>query len=78
MTPFRFRAVKQDFFNTACGHYKAYSLCAEQQTPQGWISAIAIPDVSCDPEFALRLAEQCTRFQPSPTHLLDVVLDMLP
>lgn len=78
MNQFRFRAVKQNFFKTECGHYKAYSICAEQQAPQGYINTLIIPDVSCDKEFAVQLAEQCTRKQLSPLHLLDVVLDMLP
>lgn len=78
MNRLRFFTIEETYCTTESCSYTAYAIYAEELTSQGWIHALSIPDVSCDKEFALHLAEQCTRFQLSPIQLLDVVLDMLP
>ena len=78
MNKFRFFAVEETYCTPENCSYTAYSIYAEELTSQGWVHALSIPDVSCDKGFAMQLAEQCTRIQLSPMHLLDVVLDMLP
>lgn len=78
MNKFRFFAVAQTYCTAESRSYTAYAIHAEELTPQGWVSVHTIPGVSCDKEFASHLAEQCTRLQLSPMHLLDIVLDMLP
>lgn len=78
MNRFRFFAVEETYCTPENCSYIAYAIYAEELTSQGWVHALSIPDVSCDKEFALHLAEQSTRIQLSPMHLLDVVLDMLP
>ena len=78
MNKFRFFAIEDTYCTTeSCSHI-AYAICAEELASQGWVSVHTIPGVSCDKEFASHLAEQCTRLQLSPMHLLDIVLDMLP
>lgn len=78
MNRFRFFAVAQTYCTAESRSYTAYAIHAEELTSQGWVSVYTIPDVSCDKEFAVHLAEQYTHLQLSPIHLLDVVLDMIP
>ena len=78
MTPFRFRAVKEQHFSDETGGYAAYGILAEQRERRAWIPVLHVEDVSADGAFAARLAARCARFQLDPIHLLDVVADAIP
>lgn len=78
MIRFRFFAVEETYCTAESSSYTAYAIYAEELTLQGWVEVLTIPDVCCDKELALHLAEQYTQLQLSPLHLLDAVLDMLP
>ena len=55
MNQFRFHAVKQDYCTEDAGRYTAYAIRAEEQTPQGWINAFTVQDISCDPALVCRM-----------------------
>lgn len=73
-----FVAMKETYDTKESGKYISYAICVEESTPNGRVTILTIPDVSCDKKFAYCLAEQCTRFHVSPVHLFDVILDTLP
>ena len=57
MNRFRFFAVEETYCTPENCSYIAYAIYAEELTSQGWVHALSIPDVSCDKEFALHLAD---------------------
>ena len=75
---FRFQSVETNCVSADLGRYRSYGILAENREGDGWTQVGLVPDVSCDREFVLGLAERCTRGQLSPLSLVDVIVDSLP
>ena len=56
----------------------SYGIVASTEMNGTYTYTAYIPDISCNKGFVEALAQQCTREQLSPIHLIDVVLDALP
>lgn len=57
----------------------SYSIVGQEFDPQGsTIQSVLIPDISCDKNFAIKLAERCTTGQLLVEQLCEVVYDALP
>ncbi len=74
---FRYTLVEGSSFVFHNKQYQSYGILAWHRTVNGWQEVAIAPDISCDRNMVLNLAEQCTRLQLDPIHLLDVVMDAI-
>ena len=59
------------------GWYQSFGLAVYCTRPGSQVLLTALFDISLDRAFVERLAEDCTRFQLDPVHLMDVAEDAL-
>lgn len=72
---YRFRVIEtEDSFLGG----RSYGIVGEESCSAGWVPAACVPNISCRLPFVTQLAERCNRYQLSPVHLRDVVMDAIP
>ena len=59
------------------GWYQSFGLAVYRTRPGSQVLLTALFDISLDRAVVERLAEDCTRFQLDPVHLMDVAEDAL-
>ncbi|BDF68025.1 DUF6514 family protein [Pseudoflavonifractor phocaeensis] len=77
MTRFRYRPVKQFLSSPELGPYVSYGIHAFLYTDSGCREFALLFDISCDGALVTDLAEEFTRHQLHPVHLMDAVMDAI-
>ena len=74
---FVYRCVMERQTCPEIGWYQSFGLAVYCTRPGSQVLLTALFDISLDRAFVERLAEDCTRFQLDPVHLMDVAEDAL-
>lgn len=73
-----YQAVQEVQYRSELGWYVTYGIRASKKTVQGWEWIEWVHDVTTDRRLAGRLAETFRRYQLSPVHLREAILDKIP
>ena len=72
----RYQIINETLYSDELGWYPTYSIQIDGRQNCDWVCVGLLHDVALDHEFAQMIVERCNRYQPSLTHLRDVIEDM--
>ena len=72
-----YRVIEEDLYHEDIGDYRSYGIQCIRASYGIYEASLFVSDVACDREKAESIAALCRRYQVSPIHLVDVIIDLI-